>query len=103
MDCLNIFNKNNGVHDMKSFFQWAEEKNLELPIVTDQEASDKTVTEKTARAGFAHWAYPDLYVRSHYPDGWFMPRAADAVQKMGKHDPFHSKHKALDQIHPSMK
>jgi hypothetical protein len=89
---------------MKSFFQWAEEKNLELPIVTDQEAADKnTVDEKTARAGFAHWAYPDLYVRSHYPDGYFMPRAADAKQKMGDHDPFHSKHKVLDQVHPSMK
>jgi hypothetical protein len=29
------------------------------------------------------WAYPDGYVRSHYPGGYFMPRAADALQKMG--------------------
>jgi hypothetical protein len=78
---------------MKTFLQWAEQKNLELPVLT----------EKVARAGFAHWAYPDLYVRSHYPDGWFMPRAADAMQKMGKHDPTHTKHSVLNQIHPSMK
>jgi hypothetical protein len=26
-----------------------------------------------------------------------MPRAADAMQKMGDHNPFHTKHKALDQ------
>jgi hypothetical protein len=57
---------------MKSFLQWAENSKLELPIM-----------EKTARAGIAHWAYPDGYVRSHYPAGYFMPKAADALQKMG--------------------
>jgi hypothetical protein len=73
---------------MKSFFQWAEEKNLELPVVTDApKASKKTVDEKAGRAGFAHWAYPDAYKRQQYPDGWFMPRAADAMQKMGNHEP----------------
>jgi hypothetical protein len=71
----------------KTFYQWAEEKNLELPLLN----------EKAARAGFAHWAYPDLYVRSHYPDGWFMPRAADARQKMGDHDPTHTLHSDLHQ------
>ena len=58
---------------MKSFTQWAESKNLDLPLA-----------EKTARAGIANWAYPDGYVRSHYPGGYFMPVAADALQKMGK-------------------
>jgi hypothetical protein len=57
---------------MKSFLQWAENSKLELPL-----------TEKTARAGIAHWAYPDGYVRSHYPAGYFMPVASDALQKMG--------------------
>lgn len=57
---------------MKSFLQWVESSKLELPL-----------TEKTARSGIAHWAYPDGYVRSHYPAGWFMPVAADALQKMG--------------------
>jgi len=57
---------------MKSFVQWADSQNLELPLV-----------EKTARAGIASWAYPDGYVRSHYPAGYFMPVAADALQKMG--------------------
>jgi hypothetical protein len=62
---------------MKTFFQWAEQKNLELPVVT----------EKTARAGIAHWAYPDAYKRQQYPDNYFMPVAADARQKMGDHEP----------------
>jgi len=57
---------------MNTFKQWAESKKLELPLV-----------EKTARAGIMNWAYPDGYVRSHYPGGYFMPRAADALQKMG--------------------
>ena len=61
------------------------------------------LTEKTSRAGFAYWAYPDLYIRSHYPDLYFMPVAADARQKMGPHDPTHTLHHALHQIHPSMK
>jgi hypothetical protein len=29
------------------------------------------------------WAYPDGYIRSHYPGGYFTPAAADAIQKMG--------------------
>ncbi len=66
---------------MQTFLKWAEERKLDLPVIN----------EKTARAGIAHWAYPDGYVRSHYPDGYFMPRAADAVQKMGKHKPSHGK------------
>ena len=62
---------------MKTFFQWAEEKKLELP----------TLGENTKRAGIAHWAYPDAYVRSQYPDQYFMPHAADARFKMGDHQP----------------
>ena len=57
---------------MKSFKQWAESNDIELPLV-----------EKTARSGIASWAYPDAYVRSHYPANYFMPIAADALQKMG--------------------
>lgn len=72
---------------MKTFYQWAGDKELELPVLT----------EKTTRAGIAHWAYPDSYIRSHYPDGWFMPTAADAVQKFGNHHPHHVKHAALNQ------
>jgi hypothetical protein len=78
---------------VKSFVEWCGDKKLELPVLT----------EKQARSGTAHWAYPDLYVRSHYPDGWFMPRAADTLQKFGKHDPTHTLHKSLHQIHPSHK
>lgn len=62
---------------MKTFTKWAEEHKLELP----------PVIEDTKRGGIAHWAYPDAYVRSQYPDGYFMPSAADAQHKMGKHQP----------------
>ena len=62
---------------MKTFLQWAEENKLELP----------PVSEATKRAGIAHWAYPDAYVRQQYPDDYFMPRAADAMFKMGDHKP----------------
>jgi len=61
---------------MKSFIEFCQETKKELPIYH--------VSEKTARAGIASWAYPDAYVRSHYSAGYFMPRAADALQKMGK-------------------
>jgi hypothetical protein len=30
-----------------------------------------------------HWAYPDGYIRSHYNSSYFIPRSADAIQKMG--------------------
>jgi hypothetical protein len=69
---------------MKTFIQWAEVVKKELPLYMQD--------ENTKRAGIAHWAYPDAYVRSQYPDGVFMPYAADAMFKMGigagkKHEP----------------
>ena len=45
---------------------------------------NKLLNEKTTRAGIMNWAYPDGYIRSHYPGSYFMPIAADAVQKMGE-------------------
>jgi hypothetical protein len=61
---------------MKTFIQWAEEKKLDLP----------PLGENTKRAGIAHWAYPSAYAgRGYaYPDGYFMPHAADAMFKMSK-------------------
>lgn len=73
---------------MKTFLKWMEEKNL--------------LNEKTARSGFAWWQYPDLVTRSHYPDLWFAPRAADFVQKLGKHEPPHTQHVVLNQIPKGM-
>lgn len=73
---------------IKTFTKWCEEKDLSLPVLTDEKPNTKkTIEEKQARAGIAHWAYPDAYVRQQYPDGYFMPRAADAQQKMGSHQP----------------
>lgn len=61
---------------MKTFYQWIESKNLPLP----------SIKENTKRAGIAHWAYPSAYAgRGYaYPDGYFMPNAADAAFKMNK-------------------
>ncbi len=61
---------------MKTFIQWAEKVKKELPLYMQD--------ENTKRAGIAHWAYPDAYARSQYPAGYFMPIAADALQKLGK-------------------
>jgi len=58
---------------MKTFMQWAGTEKKELPMIS----------EKTHRGGIAHWAYPDAYARSQYPDLYFTPIAADAIQKMG--------------------
>ena len=60
---------------MKKFLQWVQDKNLDVSLPQE---------ENTKRAGMAHWAYPDAYARKQYPDSYFMPKAADAVQKMGK-------------------
>lgn len=54
------------------FFDWLNAKKPEFKL-----------DEKTSRAGIMNWAYPDGYVRSHYPAPYFMPVAADAMQKMG--------------------
>lgn len=59
---------------MKTFIDFCIETKKELPIYEES---------ATKRAGIAHWAYPDGYIRSHYPAGYFMPSAADALQKMG--------------------
>jgi hypothetical protein len=61
---------------MKTFTQWAEEKKLELPVVENQ-----------TRTGQTH-NYPDGYLRSQYPAGYFTPTKAtaflDAEQKPRK-------------------
>lgn len=63
---------------LQTFTQWAEAHQLALSPVSES---------ALRRAGIAHWAYPDGYVRSHYPDGYFMPTAADAIQKMSPGPP----------------
>jgi hypothetical protein len=59
---------------MKTFMQWAEEKKLDLPVVKE----NQTRTGQTAN-------YPDGYLRSQYPAGYFTPTKAtaflDAEQK----------------------
>lgn len=69
---------------MQTFIQWAGENKKELPLFQQDESAIR-------RAGIAHWAYPDGYIRSHYPDLYFLPTAADAIFKMapGKHKVSH--------------
>lgn len=63
---------------MKTFIQWADDVKKELPVYKQD--------ENTKRAGIAYWAYPSAYAgRGYaYPDSYFMPKAADALQKMSK-------------------
>ncbi len=70
---------------MKTFLDWAGENKKELPLFG-------AVGENTKRAGIAHWAYPDAYVRQQYPDLYFTPIAADALQKMKGHQPSRKAH-----------
>lgn len=66
---------------MKTFIDWAGETKKELPLYNQTESGAHR------RGGIAHWAYPDAYVRSQYPDLYFTPIAADAPFKMGDHKP----------------
>ena len=59
---------------MKSFTQWAESKDLNLPTLNEAGASK--------RQGIAWWAYPDAYMRSQYPANYFTPIASDALLKL---------------------
>lgn len=61
---------------MKTFVNWAEDSQKELPVYQ--------IEEKTARSSIAVWAYPDAAARSQYPKGYFVPKAADALQKLGE-------------------
>ena len=65
---------------MKTFIQWAGDTQKELPVYQKDES--------TKRAGIAHWAYPDGYIRSHYSDLYFTPSAAEAIFKMAPGAPF---------------
>jgi hypothetical protein len=64
---------------MKSFKQWAEENQHELPTFTDAPAPKKTIEEKGQRTGLSA-NYPAAYsARQGYPDSYFMPRKATAA------------------------
>jgi hypothetical protein len=57
---------------MKTFTNWASDNNLRIP----------TVNENAKRGGIAPYAYPSLYARGQYTDGYFYPTAADAAFKL---------------------
>lgn len=62
---------------MKNFHQWCEERNLELPLITD-EGEEANTSENRVRTGIRGY-YPSGYVRNQYPDGYYMPKVATAA------------------------
>ena len=61
---------------MHTFFKWVEESGLDLPFV-DVEQGEETTDENRVRTGYSA-NYPDAYVRSQYPDGYFPPSKSTA-------------------------
>ena len=62
---------------MKTFLQWVEENDLELPKMTDTDEPTAATGENRVRTGVTH-NYPDAYVRSQYPHKYFNPTKATA-------------------------
>ena len=64
---------------MKTFFQWCEERKLEIPTVTETTPKEDAETSEGSgkRAAVRSHAYPELYGRGQYPKGYFNPTAAD--------------------------
>lgn len=58
---------------MKTFLQWAEEKELGLPVSTDAESQGEDTTDENRTRTGVTANYPDAYVRSQYPHKWFNP------------------------------
>jgi hypothetical protein len=69
---------------MKTFVQWADTKQLELPYGVETEPTEPATSENSVRTGQTH-NYPDAYLRSQYPLAWLTPTKAtaylDAAQK----------------------
>jgi hypothetical protein len=69
---------------MKTFVQWADDKQLELPYGVETEPTEPATSENSVRTGQSA-NYPDAYLRSQYPLAWLTPTKAtaflDAEQK----------------------
>lgn len=74
---------------MKTFVQWVEDHNFEMPVVTDTNAGKKdgkgSISEKTNK-NFGY-NYPAAYARGQYmdegePSSYFMSKRPDALYKM---------------------
>ena len=63
---------------MKTFLQWAEDQQLELPVITDTPPQKKTSSENRIRTGMTQ-NYPPLYGRGQYPELWQVPHKATAI------------------------
>ncbi len=69
---------------MKTFFQWVEENELDLPVVVDAPEGEDATSENGFRTGYSH-NYPPAYVMAHYPDAYAPPKKATAfLDKVAK-------------------
>jgi hypothetical protein len=55
---------------MKTFYQWAEENKIELPVLTTD--SKDATSENRVRTGYSA-NYPPAYVSAQYPHKYFNP------------------------------
>ena len=69
---------------MKTFFDWARENKMELPVIdaapsepTDAPQGEKSTEEQRARTGWSA-NYPPAYFSAQYPKQWMSPRKATA-------------------------
>lgn len=60
---------------MKTFYQWAEENKIELPILTTN--GEDATSENRVRTGYSA-NYPPAYVSAQYPHKYFNPAKATA-------------------------
>jgi len=63
---------------MKTFFQWAEESKLDVPVFNAAPEGEDATNENGFRTGWSH-NYPPAYARAHYPDLYAAPKKATAA------------------------
>ena len=61
---------------MKTFEQWCEDNNYEIPVL-GSESAKKTTKENRIRTGYDA-NYPDAYVAAQYPSKYFNPSKSTA-------------------------
>jgi len=62
---------------MHTFLSWAKEQNIDLPILNDSPAGEKSTEENRVRTGYSA-NYPAAYVSGQYPEKYFNPTKATA-------------------------
>ena len=64
---------------MKTFLKWAEERKLDLPVITDTPEEEKAnANEDSKRTGYSA-NYPAAYKHGQYPNDYFAPSKGSVV------------------------